>query len=631
MTQNPVTEDLPAVLHPTFWVLQTLLRSTASSCSWLASSPGSWVDSHRYLWVLHLVFIEVAVVNETGIAPRTRKQSVAVYARYSSDRQDARSIDDQLRRCREFASARGWQVLAEYKDAAQSGATLDRADMQRLLADVKRRGGAPFSAVLLDDLSRLSRDLGDTWRIVFEDLASTNVTVIDCTTGMASDGAGARVTFGAMALVNDTFLQLVRSETHRGLEGRAIKGFWTGGRVYGYSTVQEPNPPDPEHPRTIVVVNEEQAAVVRRIFELASRGTGFAKIADTLNQGGIPAPYDGVVGKKRGRGWSQSTIRAMLMNERYCGTFVWNKRKFSRAQGRHSRRAILRPRDEWKVTQRPDLAIIASEVWSLVQARFKAPDGSRLKRGRPLGASKRYVHLLSGVLRCGICTAPMTITGTSTKNRVRYFTFGCAAYHSRGRAICANSLTVSEKKVNEAVLGALRNTLLRPEVLQHFIKAFNERLITARKAMPSEAKALEESIQRAEARVRNITEAVAQAGWSATLGDRLREEEGRLQVLRNEEAFQGQSVAQTKSLPHPNLITGYVTDLLATVEANPEEGRELLRQRLGAVQLTPKGEGPNRAYHATGAFNLSVFLGKDDNRPENSVAGAGFEPATFGL
>ena len=65
---------------------------------------------------------------------------------------------------------------------------------------------------------------------------------------MSSDGAGARLTFGAMALVNDTFLQLVRTETHRGLEGRALGGFWTGGKVYGYATVVEPNPPDPEHP-----------------------------------------------------------------------------------------------------------------------------------------------------------------------------------------------------------------------------------------------------------------------------------------------------------------------------------------------------------------------------------------------
>ncbi len=96
----------------------------------------------------------------------------------------------------------------------------------------------------MDDLSRLSRDLGNTWRIVFRDLATAHVRVIDVSTGMASDSAGARIQFGALALVNDTMLQIVRSETLRGLEGRALAGFWAGGRVYGYRTVREENPPD---------------------------------------------------------------------------------------------------------------------------------------------------------------------------------------------------------------------------------------------------------------------------------------------------------------------------------------------------------------------------------------------------
>ena len=58
---------------------------------------------------------------------------------------------------------------------------------------------------------------------------------------------------GALALVNDAFLQLVKTETHRGLEGRALGGFWTGGRVYGYPTETEPNPPD--HAANVVQVD----------------------------------------------------------------------------------------------------------------------------------------------------------------------------------------------------------------------------------------------------------------------------------------------------------------------------------------------------------------------------------------
>ena len=109
---------------------------------------------------------------------------VAVYARFSTTLQDARSIEDQLRRCGRFAKERGWTVAAEFSDAAQSGATLERAGLQRLLASAGARP-RPFDAVLVDDLSRLSRDAGHSWRIVFEDLAGRGVELYDCTTGMS--------------------------------------------------------------------------------------------------------------------------------------------------------------------------------------------------------------------------------------------------------------------------------------------------------------------------------------------------------------------------------------------------------------------------------------------------------------
>src|SRR5256885_274929 len=131
-------------------------------------------------------------------------------ARYSRDRREAGGMAVQLRRCRAFAGDRGYKVVTEYRDAAQSGASMDRADLQKLIAEARNGKRCAFRAVLVDDLSRLSRDLGDTWQLVFGTLAASNIRVIDCTTGMASDAAGARLTFGALALVNDTFLQLVR-------------------------------------------------------------------------------------------------------------------------------------------------------------------------------------------------------------------------------------------------------------------------------------------------------------------------------------------------------------------------------------------------------------------------------------
>lgn len=150
---------------------------------------------------------------------------VAIYTRFSTDRQDARSLEDQARRCRAHAAARGMVVVAEYSDAGVSGSHVIRDGMQKLRAAARTKGGAPFRSILVDDLSRLSRDLGDTWQLVFSEFAAVDVTVTDVTTGMASDQPGARTLFATMGVVNDTFLQLVKTETHRGLEGRALGGF----------------------------------------------------------------------------------------------------------------------------------------------------------------------------------------------------------------------------------------------------------------------------------------------------------------------------------------------------------------------------------------------------------------------
>jgi site-specific DNA recombinase len=78
----------------------------------------------------------------------------AIYARYSTDRQNPCSIDDQLRKCRQFAEPRGWHLLDNhvYADEALSGASADRAALKRLLAAALEEP-RPFDCVLFDDTS----------------------------------------------------------------------------------------------------------------------------------------------------------------------------------------------------------------------------------------------------------------------------------------------------------------------------------------------------------------------------------------------------------------------------------------------------------------------------------------------
>ncbi|HEX9402585.1 MAG TPA: recombinase family protein [Anaeromyxobacter sp.] len=547
--------------------------------------------------------------------------SVAIYARYSTDRQDARSIDDQIRRCRAFAASRSLEVAAEYKDAAQSGAHLERADMQRMLAAARRGRLSPFRAVLVDDLSRLSRDLGNTWRIVFEDLAAADVRVIDCNTGMASDGAGARLTFGALALVNDAFLQLVKTETHRGLEGRALAGFWTGGRVFGYRTEIEPNPPDPEHPRKVLRVEPPEAAIVRRVFEQYAHGASTKPIAEQLNTEGIRAPYDGDYTKAAGRGWGHTTIRAMLRNERYVGRFVWNRRKWVRSARTGNRVHRLRPPEEHVEHRLPELAIVSDELWARVQARVSA---NRKAGGRPAGASKHPL-LLSGLLRCGTCGASMVVVGAKVKNGRRYPTYGCAARHSKGSAICGNALTISEGKLSRAIFAALHELLASHDFRQRFADRFARRVAARKPAGAEERASLAAEVNSQEARLRRVTEAFATVGQSEALVAQLRREEARLRDLRNRLAAAEQDArpAPTAITVNPEKLAKYLRHVEKLAEEAPESARAALARVLAPVMLHPVEKNGKRSYEARGALKIEDPVSLSGDRVLDKVGCGG--------
>jgi len=260
------------------------------------------------------------------------------------------------------------------------------------------------------------------------------------------------------ALMNDAFLEMVRAETHRGMEGRALSGFATGGRCFGYATRKEENPPDRDHPRSEVAIDDEQAKLVVRIFRMWIDGASFKAIAVTLNNECIAAPHDGGTGNKGNRGWVPTTIRAMLLNERYLGKLTWNKSTWIKDRATGKRRQVANPREEWVTVDRPDLRIIDEDTFADAQARFSR---RRKGPGRPAGITRRP-SVCSGLFKCGVCGGSMT--AISGKQQGKYRQYGCTTHYSRGSAICANGMTISETKASEALIAEVKKVLSQPGV-----------------------------------------------------------------------------------------------------------------------------------------------------------------------
>jgi DNA invertase Pin-like site-specific DNA recombinase len=283
---------------------------------------------------------------------------VVAMFRVSTEKQanEGASLDAQQRTYHELAARNGWTTVAEFKGC--ESATQASSD-RRVLQDVLRciREQQP-DAVYVHEQSRLTR--GDELEVasLMRELEERNVKVIvggivrDLTS--IDDG----FMFNIQSLVDRTESKRIKERMRRGKKQRAIEGRKNSGPcAYGYI-----NPPARTPGHGTLVIVPEQAAVVRRIFELAAAGKGVMAIGTDLNQRGYQAP--------RGGRWGKSTIQRVLDNPVYIGTqasSVWVADKGSRNFRRrlNNENAILKP------GAHP--AIIDNDLWAAAHGRPRVP------------------------------------------------------------------------------------------------------------------------------------------------------------------------------------------------------------------------------------------------------------------
>ena len=271
--------------------------------------------------------------------------TAALYARFSTDRQDRASIEDQHRSCRTWADARGLAVVATFADEATSGS----------IPVLSRPGGAAmhaaalagdFDVLVVEGLDRLSRDSVDAERVVRR-LEHRGIRIVGIADGYDSASGDSRYLLrGMRGIVNEDYRRALRPKVRRGLEGKVERGFHAGGGAFGYRSVPTATGPRGEPRDFRLEVVAEQAEVVREIFRRFGRGESLARIAADLNARGIPGP-----GRKRGRPstWSVSALygtprsaTGIVNNPLYRGRYVWGRREWIRDPDDPTRRGSAR-------------------------------------------------------------------------------------------------------------------------------------------------------------------------------------------------------------------------------------------------------------------------------------------------
>lgn len=370
----------------------------------------------------------------------------AIYARFSTELQNDRSIDDQVALCRDFAARQGFSVVAVHADRARSGGAIAGRDGLRDLMEQARAGA--IDAVVVEALDRLSRDM--------EDLAGLHKRLSFLGIGIHAvhEGTVDTVLVGLRGLIGQLYREDNAHKIRRGQEGRAKAGLSPGGIAYGYAPVAgEPGA------RAIV---EDKAAIVRRIYAEYAAGRTPREIAARLNAEGVPSPSGGR--------WNASTINGsrsrgtgILHNPAYGGRLVWNRQRMVRDPDSGKRLSRGNGEEAWTVADRPELAIVDAEIFAAVRARL---DGNGGRRPHELRKPRR---ILSGLLRCGACGAGMSSMGKDRSGRVR---IRCSGHAERGD--CPDPATFYLDTVERTVLGGLRREMRHPKAMAAWAAEYHE-------------------------------------------------------------------------------------------------------------------------------------------------------------
>lgn len=532
----------------------------------------------------------------------------AAYARYSSDLQSPTSIEDQIRKCREYAVAHGFQFLDDhiYVDQALSGVGADRPGLGNLMSAAESQP-RPFDVILVDDSSRLSRNTKDALAI-FERLNFCGVRLIAVSQGIDSEDEQAHVLVTVHGMVDSLYVRELAKKTHRGLEGRVLKGRHAGGRVFGYNAIAA------EDGGKNLVVDTQQADVVRRIFQMSAAGRSLKKIAAILNREGVEPPRPRA--DRPNATWCPTAIREMLYRELYVGRIIWNRSRFVKVPGTNKRVRRVRPKSEWHIFQCDDLRIIAPELWDSVQDRLMRLKASYASHQRPglLPRSATSKYLFSGLLKCGECGGNLVIV-THNGPGGQYRRYGCSRHFYRGA--CSNNLLERQDWLEKRLLDELQMQVLKPEAVEYAISELGRQLKTAFENLSGELAGMKERKQKLEAELKKLAETAAQTGPSGFLVEAISDRERQLREITERLLSGGPGSIES----HLGCIRQFVTKRLADIQEllsgeTAFDARTEIQKHVSEIRMVPQYGKGRPHYLAEGAWDL---LGKEKGPSHNTA------------
>ena len=412
------------------------------------------------------------------------KRRVALYVRVSTARQaeGELSIPDQIKQGKEFCAARALQLIETFVEPGASATDDRRPEFQRMI-DAATSATRPYDIILVHSMSRFFREqfLSEMY---IRKLRKADVSLISMTQEFQDDTTGTLIR-QILGSFDEYQSRENAKHTLRAMQENARQGFWNGSRTpFGYEALARER--RGQKVKKVLTVHDQEAAIVRRIFDLAlgraGPPIGIKEIVNQLNAFGCGF---------RGKPFHISAAHRILTATTYMGVHHFNRRE--------ARSGRPKGTEQWIPLTVPP--IITPDEFDRVQ--------EFLKSRSPKRAVPRVIGnptLLTGIAKCGTCGSGMTIR-TGKSGRYRYYT--CAGCAQKGKTKCPGR-SIAMEALDGMILEHLADRLFTPERLQVILRAFIERSAEADAERREQLQHARRALTEAQGKISRLLELVEQ-------------------------------------------------------------------------------------------------------------------------
>ena len=364
-----------------------------------------------------------------------RIYKTGLYARISVEterKREADTIGNQLQLLRDYVSEHSdLSVFDIYSDDDISGTDFIRPEFSRMMNDLR---DGKIDCIIVKDLSRLGRNYlesGEYIEMVFPFFQCRFIAVTD---RFDTKFQQADISIQIKNLANEMYAKDISRKICSSMRTIQEQGKFAGSRApYGYRL----DPKDKHH----LVVDEETAPVVKRMFEMVADGNTLHYVATTLNSEGIPSPgrllYDRGIASTdhfKNSKWYMQTIKRILIEEVYLGWMISGKfRSTYHSTGQKGSRPA--PKEEWIVTKGTHEPIITKELFDQVQLYFQRLK-EELGQAAVYDSKSKRASIFKGHLRCGECGQAMFLRNKKNHAGERVPWYYCSLHENYNSSYC---------------------------------------------------------------------------------------------------------------------------------------------------------------------------------------------------